>query len=94
MTLTFFYQVQDTGSWLEIGQSITFFCIASLLLWCAGICAGGEYLMADVISVRATSTWLRKTKEFFPIQRHQDSVADGLETSGFKARQSIQVAEG
>ncbi|KIM35184.1 hypothetical protein M413DRAFT_14705 [Hebeloma cylindrosporum] len=62
MTLTFFYQVQDTGSWLEIGQSITFFCIASLLLlWSAGICAGGEYLMADVISAGATSR-SRKTK--------------------------------
>ncbi|CAA7259378.1 unnamed protein product [Cyclocybe aegerita] len=51
MTLAFFYQVQDTGSWLEIGQSITFFCIASLLLlWSAGISAAGEFLMSDVIT--------------------------------------------
>lgn len=50
MTLMFFYMVQDTGSWLEIGQSITFFCVSSLLLlWSAGICVAGEYLMADVI---------------------------------------------
>lgn len=66
MTLTFFFNVQDTGehiflrqllatnagtgSWLEIGQSITFFCISSLLLlWSAGICAAGEYLMTDVL---------------------------------------------
>lgn len=50
MTLAFFFNVKDTGSWLEIGQSITFFCIASLLLlWSAGICAAGEYLMADVL---------------------------------------------
>jgi len=50
MTLTFFFKVQDTGSWLEIGQSITFFCITSmLLLWSAGICAAGEYLMKDVL---------------------------------------------
>ncbi|KAK2465877.1 hypothetical protein APHAL10511_001518 [Amanita phalloides] len=56
MTLTLFFQVQDTGSWLEIGQSITFFCITSLLLlWSAGICALGEYLMADVI----TASWPR-----------------------------------
>ncbi|KAF8967451.1 Phosphatidylinositolglycan class N-domain-containing protein [Flammula alnicola] len=54
MTLTFFYKVQDTGSWLEIGQSISFFCITSLLLlWSAGICAAGEYLMADVISAES-----------------------------------------
>lgn len=38
------------GSWLEIGQSISFFCITSLLLvWSAGICATGEYLMADTL---------------------------------------------
>lgn len=35
------------GSWLEIGQTISFFCISSLLLvWSAGICALGERLLA------------------------------------------------
>lgn len=48
MTLAFFFMVSDTGSWLEIGQTISFFCITSLLLlWSAGICAAGECLMAD-----------------------------------------------
>ncbi|KAH9915518.1 Phosphatidylinositolglycan class N-domain-containing protein [Fomitopsis serialis] len=48
MTMTFFFNVTDTGSWLEIGQSITFFVISSLLLvWAAGTCAVGELLMAD-----------------------------------------------
>ncbi|KAF7302943.1 PigN domain-containing protein [Mycena kentingensis (nom. inval.)] len=56
MTLTFFFRVTDTGSWLEIGQSITFFCVASLLLlWSAGVCTGGEYLMADVLGSEADS---------------------------------------
>ena len=46
MTITFFLRVTDTGSWLEIGQTISFFCIASLLLvWSAGICALGELLV-------------------------------------------------
>lgn len=37
-----------TGSWLEIGQSITFFCIASLLLvWAAGICGAGGLLLGE-----------------------------------------------
>ncbi|GJJ13022.1 hypothetical protein Clacol_007271 [Clathrus columnatus] len=37
------------GSWLEIGQTISFFCITSLLLvWSAGICILGEWLMRDV----------------------------------------------
>ncbi|KAF6755115.1 GPI ethanolamine phosphate transferase 1 [Ephemerocybe angulata] len=53
MTLTFFFKVQDTGSWLEIGQSITFFCIASLLLlWAAGVSAAGEMIMAGPSSGR------------------------------------------
>jgi len=52
MTVTFFANVTDTGSWLEIGQSISFFCITSLLLvWSAGICAAGEYLMADSLKI-------------------------------------------
>ncbi|KAJ7069034.1 Phosphatidylinositolglycan class N-domain-containing protein [Mycena belliarum] len=52
MTLTFFFNVTDTGSWLEIGQTISFFCVTSmLLLWSAGVCAGGEYLMSDVTSL-------------------------------------------
>ncbi|KAI5122738.1 hypothetical protein M0805_009823 [Coniferiporia weirii] len=46
MTITFFASVTDTGSWLEIGQSISFFVITSLLLvWSAGVCALGEWLM-------------------------------------------------
>ncbi|KAI6115533.1 Phosphatidylinositolglycan class N-domain-containing protein [Pisolithus croceorrhizus] len=50
MTMMFFLNVTDTGSWLEIGQSISFFCITSLLLvWSAGICAAGEYLMRDIL---------------------------------------------
>lgn len=82
MTLTFFFQVTDTGeicyywqphclhyseyhlgSWLEIGQSISFFCITSLLLlWSAGIYAVGEYLMADVTQSRESGE-LSKRKE-------------------------------
>ncbi|KAH7922492.1 PigN-domain-containing protein [Leucogyrophana mollusca] len=56
MTMTFFLNVTDTGSWLEIGQSISFFIITSLLLvWSAGICAAGEYLMAEtLISLKST----------------------------------------
>ncbi|KAI0314892.1 Phosphatidylinositolglycan class N-domain-containing protein [Amylostereum chailletii] len=46
MTMTFFFKVTDTGSWLEIGQSISHFCITSLLLvFSAGISALGGTLM-------------------------------------------------
>ncbi|KDQ54666.1 hypothetical protein JAAARDRAFT_71932 [Jaapia argillacea MUCL 33604] len=55
MTVTFFFNVTDIGSWLEIGQTISFFCITSLLLvWSAGICAAGELLMADVLGSTRT----------------------------------------
>ncbi|KAI6002424.1 Phosphatidylinositolglycan class N-domain-containing protein [Pisolithus orientalis] len=56
MTMTFFLNVTDTGSWLEIGQSISFFCITSLLLvWSAGICAAGEYLMGNTLVDRKST---------------------------------------
>ncbi|KAI9457067.1 alkaline phosphatase-like protein [Russula earlei] len=46
MTMTFFFNVTDTGSWLQIGQSISHFCITSLLLvFSAGIASLGETLM-------------------------------------------------
>jgi len=46
MTMTFFFNVTDTGSWLQIGQSISHFCITSLLLvFSAGIASIGEALM-------------------------------------------------
>ncbi|TFY71502.1 hypothetical protein EVG20_g1485 [Dentipellis fragilis] len=48
MTMTFFFNVTDTGSWLQIGQSISHFCITSLLLvFSAGVAAAGEHLMRD-----------------------------------------------
>ncbi|THH21384.1 hypothetical protein EW146_g133 [Bondarzewia mesenterica] len=48
MTMSFFFNVTDTGSWLQIGQSISHFCITSLLLvFSAGIAAAGELLMGD-----------------------------------------------
>jgi len=56
MTMTFFFYVTDTGSWLEIGQTISFFCITSLLLvWSAGICAAGEWMMSDTLLATASA---------------------------------------
>ncbi|GAA6047864.1 hypothetical protein JCM3770_004680 [Rhodotorula araucariae] len=47
LTIFFFFRVTDTGSWLEIGSSITNFVICSLLgLFSSALLAGGEHLMA------------------------------------------------
>ncbi|KAI0075163.1 PigN-domain-containing protein [Panus rudis PR-1116 ss-1] len=63
MTMTFFFKVTDTGSWLEIGQSISHFCVSSLLLvWSAGICAVGESLMAST-SMSFSSESTQRGKE-------------------------------
>lgn len=47
MTLNFFYMVRDEGSWLDIGMSISHFCIASLL--CTFV-AGLEFLSELFVS--------------------------------------------
>ncbi|KXN81842.1 GPI ethanolamine phosphate transferase 1 [Leucoagaricus sp. SymC.cos] len=53
MTLMFFYRVRDTGSWLQIGESMTFFFMSSLLfLFSAGMSALGEWLMKETIETK------------------------------------------
>ncbi|KAJ5895302.1 hypothetical protein N7495_006993 [Penicillium taxi] len=47
MTLNFFYMVRDEGSWLDIGMTISHFCIASLL--CTFV-AGLEFLSEQLVS--------------------------------------------
>lgn len=47
MTLNFFYMVRDEGSWLDIGMTISHFCIASAL--CTFV-AGLEFLSEQFIS--------------------------------------------
>ncbi|BGP04992.1 Glycosyl phosphatidyl inositol anchor synthesis [Rhodotorula toruloides] len=46
LTINFFFRVTDTGSWLEIGSSITNFVICSLIgLFSSALLAGGEGLL-------------------------------------------------
>lgn len=47
MTLNFFYMVRDEGSWLDIGMTISHFCIASFL--CTFV-AGLEFLSEAFVS--------------------------------------------
>lgn len=47
MTMNFFYMVRDEGSWLDIGTTISHFCIANLL--CVFV-AGLEFLSEAFVS--------------------------------------------
>jgi phosphatidylinositol glycan class N len=49
MTLNFFYMVRDEGSWLDIGTTISHFCIASFFsVFVAGLEFLSEALIAGV----------------------------------------------
>lgn len=49
LTVRFFWSVKDEGSWLEIGESITKFLIASMLgAFVSGLEVVGEYMTRDV----------------------------------------------
>jgi phosphatidylinositol glycan class N len=49
LTVNFFWMVKDEGSWLEIGETISRFCIVSALcVFAAGIEAGSGWLVGDV----------------------------------------------
>lgn len=49
MTLNFFYMVRDEGSWLDIGTSISHFCIASgLCVFVAGLESVSEMFVSGV----------------------------------------------
>ncbi len=50
MTLTFFFQVRDEGSWLDIGTSISHFVIASTLCIFVAVLEGGSGLLGRGLS--------------------------------------------
>lgn len=50
LTVRFFWSVKDEGSWLEIGESITNFIIASMLgAFVSGLEVAGEYFARELI---------------------------------------------
>jgi phosphatidylinositol glycan class N len=51
LTVNFFWMVRDEGSWLEIGETISRFCIVSALcVFVAALEGGSGWLVGDVVS--------------------------------------------
>lgn len=69
LTLHFFWVVRDEGSWLEIGSTISHFCIASVLcLFVASLEGVSEMFIAGV-EVEDDSGQLRKERELGGVVR-------------------------
>jgi phosphatidylinositol glycan class N len=62
LTLHFFWVVKDEGSWLEIGSTISHFCIASLLCMFVACLEGVSELFIAGVEVEDNSTQLAKEK--------------------------------
>lgn len=63
MTLHFFWVVRDEGSWLEIGSTISHFCIASLLCMFVAALEGVSEMFIAGVEVEESSEQAKKEKE-------------------------------
>lgn len=64
LTMNFFWMVRDEGSWLDIGTSISHFCIASLLcVFVAGLEFMSEVFVSGVDVDREQEGMKMKTEE-------------------------------
>ncbi|PQE29142.1 GPI ethanolamine phosphate transferase 1 protein [Rutstroemia sp. NJR-2017a BBW] len=63
LTLHFFWVVKDEGSWLEIGSTISHFCIASLLCLFVASLEGVSELFIAGVEVEDNSSQLGKERE-------------------------------
>jgi phosphatidylinositol glycan class N len=63
LTLHFFWVVKDEGSWLEIGSTISHFCIASLLCMFVASLEGVSEVFIAGVEVEDGSTQMGKEKE-------------------------------
>ncbi|KAJ5128629.1 hypothetical protein N7476_007249 [Penicillium atrosanguineum] len=80
MTLNFFYMVRDEGSWLDIGMTISHFCIASAL--CIFV-AGLEFLSEQFVS----------GVEFGPaLESVERVISEAVECGHEKKEESAKIA--
>jgi phosphatidylinositol glycan class N len=90
LTLHFFWVVKDEGSWLEIGSTISHFCIASLLcMFVASLEGVSEALIAGVevedVTAAAAAAPLTKEKEAgggVPMPKRNGDIASTAAANG------------
>jgi phosphatidylinositol glycan class N len=73
LTLHFFWVVKDEGSWLEIGSTISHFCIASLLCMFVASLEGVSEIFIAGVEVEDNSTHLSKEKELGGVVNEKSS---------------------
>lgn len=79
LTMNFFWMVRDEGSWLDIGTSISHFCIASLLcVFVAGLEFMSEVFVSGVDVGREQGGKKMKTEEKGLLHGNGDVKANGV----------------
>ena len=79
LTMNFFWMVRDEGSWLDIGTSISHFCIASLLcVFVAGLEFMSEVFVSGVDVDREQGGRKTKTEEKGLLHGNGDLRTNGV----------------
>lgn len=77
LTLHFFWVVRDEGSWLEIGSTISHFCIASLLCVFVASLEGVSEVFIAGVEVENDSKQMVKEKELGGVVDKQTTATNG-----------------
>ena len=85
LTLHFFWVVRDEGSWLEIGSTISHFCIASLFCVFVASLEGVSELFISGVEVADDSAQMGKEKELGAVVVTENS------TNGSAARGDVKM---
>ncbi|RDW79672.1 PigN-domain-containing protein [Coleophoma cylindrospora] len=80
LTLHFFWVVRDEGSWLEIGSTISHFCIASLLCIFVASLEGVSELFIAGVEVENNSAQIAKEKELGGVVSENSAKEAELQT--------------
>ncbi|RDW92068.1 PigN-domain-containing protein [Coleophoma crateriformis] len=80
LTLHFFWVVKDEGSWLEIGSTISHFCIASLLCIFVASLEGVSELFIAGVEVENNSAQIAKEKELGGVVSEHSAKEAELQT--------------